>query len=106
MIHAGIGNTHVNAFLTALGIPEIHHKTLKKMERLVGPIIESAAKDSCNRASLLEKSISLEKCDVKTEIAPEVSDEQITFEEAMQILEDDGGNLNSTLKCLRFTKLI
>ena len=33
MLDAGIGETHVNSFLTALDIPPIPHKTLKKSLR-------------------------------------------------------------------------
>ena len=47
MLHAGVGETHINNFLTSLDIPPICHKTVKKCEREVGVVVESEAKDSC-----------------------------------------------------------
>ena len=49
MLHAGIGETHLNNFLTALDVPPICHKTLKKMERRFGVALETTAKRSCLR---------------------------------------------------------
>lgn len=55
MIDAGMGATHVNAFLTAVNIPPIPPKTLKSHERYVGKKIEAAAQQSCQDAIMLEK---------------------------------------------------
>ena len=49
-IHAGIGATKVNAFLTTMNLPPIHHKTLKRREREVGVAAETLAKRSCSEA--------------------------------------------------------
>ena len=40
MLDAGVGETHVNNILTALDIPPVSHKTLKKSERSVGAALE------------------------------------------------------------------
>ncbi|XP_053383810.1 uncharacterized protein LOC123536329 [Mercenaria mercenaria] len=58
MIHAGIGETHMNGFLVTLGIPPIHHKTLKKHEQKVGKVMVENARDSCARACEEEKAAS------------------------------------------------
>ena len=50
MVHSGLGETHVNNFLTSMNLPPISHKTLKKREREVGPIIEKVAEESCEKA--------------------------------------------------------
>ena len=43
MLHAGIGETHVNNLLTSMNVPPIHHKTLKRREREAGKGIETVA---------------------------------------------------------------
>jgi len=58
MIHAGIGVTHVNAFLTSVNIPPIDAKNMKRKEREIGPAIESLAKKSCTDALWEEREIS------------------------------------------------
>ena len=58
MLHAGLGSTHVNRFLSTINIPAPCHKTSKKREREVGPLIESAAKRSCGRTRLEEHAVS------------------------------------------------
>ena len=59
MIHAGIGETHINAFLTTMAIPPISFNTLKKRERDIGPSIELTAKQSCRMASIEELNMTL-----------------------------------------------
>ena len=54
MIHAGLGETHVNNFLTELNIPKSPHKTLKRREREVGSIIDAVGEASCRRSLLKE----------------------------------------------------
>ncbi len=44
-----IGKTHLQNVLTALDIPPVHHKTVKKAERRIGIVLESRAKDSCRK---------------------------------------------------------
>ena len=49
MLHAGIGETHVNGLLSSLDSPLACHKTLKKSEREIGHVREVEAKSSCRR---------------------------------------------------------
>ena len=46
MLDAGIGEAPVNSLLTALGIPPVFQKTLRKSERFVGRALEKKAKES------------------------------------------------------------
>ena len=55
MIHAGLGATHVNNFLTSMNIPPVQPKLLKRREREVGPQIESTAKRACREAVTEER---------------------------------------------------
>ncbi|MEW8544186.1 MAG: hypothetical protein AB2693_11690 [Candidatus Thiodiazotropha sp.] len=100
MIHAGIGEKHLNAFLTTLAIPSISPKTLKRRERDIGPFIEKTAKESCERASYEEKLMTINESasySGETPIPDCRSDhqqdqdgsDQISFEEAMAILESE-----------------
>ena len=50
MLHAGIGETHVNNLLTAINVPEIHHKTLKRREREAGKGLEALAERTIQEA--------------------------------------------------------
>ena len=83
MIHAGIGHSHVSGFLSSLGIPSMHHKSMKRMERNIGTVIEQTARDSCAQASELER----KQAEDRT-----TSQEMLSFEEAMDFLEktEDG----------------
>ena len=46
-LHIGIGETHVNNFLTTINIPPLNNVTLKKREREVGNAVERIASTSC-----------------------------------------------------------
>ena len=50
MLHAGIGETHINNLLAAINVPVIHHKTLKRREREAGQGIEKLSKRSFSEA--------------------------------------------------------
>ena len=93
MIQAGIGETHVNAFLTTLGIPPISFNTIKFHERRVGKHIEYAARQSCSNASQTEYQLALQKANT------------INFEEALELLEMASGKkqtqLSLTVLCAR-----
>lgn len=54
MLHAGIGETHINNFLTSMNVPPIHHKTLKRREREAGKGIETVANRLMAKALLEE----------------------------------------------------
>ena len=47
MLDAGMGATHINKFLTGLGVPPLSPCTIKKREREIGPMVEALAKESC-----------------------------------------------------------
>ena len=49
MLDAGIGEAHVNKFLTALGINSVSNGMLKRREREVGSCVEELAKELCAR---------------------------------------------------------
>jgi hypothetical protein len=57
MIDAGIGHTHVAALFSTMGMPSLTFSTMKRHERVVGPIIERVAYRSCVEAAKLEKSL-------------------------------------------------
>ena len=54
MEHAGIGPTHVNNFITALNIPALDPKLLRRNEKAIGPFVEAKAKASCQAAAMEE----------------------------------------------------
>ena len=50
MLHAGVGETHVNNLLAAINVPFVHHKTLKRREREAGKGLESLARKTMEDA--------------------------------------------------------
>ena len=54
MLHAGIGEPHVNNLLTSMNIPPIHHKTLKRRERKAGKGLETVVNRVMAKALLEE----------------------------------------------------
>ena len=60
MIDAGIGESHVNTFLSAMDVPSYSPQLMKKHERIVGPVIEEVAEESCIQSIRLEKEKTLE----------------------------------------------
>ena len=54
-----MGATHINKFLTSLGVPPLSPCTIKKQEREIGPMVEALAKESCKATK--EKEIALSK---------------------------------------------
>ncbi|XP_071652436.1 uncharacterized protein [Temnothorax longispinosus] len=59
MIDGGIGESQLNIILSALDIPSFSTATLKRNERIVGPAIESVARNSCREAIKVEKSLTV-----------------------------------------------
>ena len=49
VVDSGIGEIHINSVLSAINIPPVCHKTLKKCERVVGQALEKGAKESCEK---------------------------------------------------------
>ncbi|VDI21511.1 Hypothetical predicted protein [Mytilus galloprovincialis] len=64
MIHAGIGSTHVNNFLSDLNVPLVNPSTIKKKENEVGKKIHEAAIESCKTVQQQEKNLSNGKIEV------------------------------------------
>lgn len=52
---SGVAHEQLNTFLSAINLPIIHHKTIKRAEAVIGPAFEAAAKASCERAVQEEK---------------------------------------------------
>ena len=59
-LHAGCGATKVNKLLKTMDIPGMSPNTFKIHERVVGPVIEHVAKETCAEAVLLEKIATIE----------------------------------------------
>lgn len=53
MLHAGVGETHINNILAAINVPVIHHKTLKRRERGLESVtkrtVEEALREEVNK---------------------------------------------------------
>ena len=60
MFHAGIGATHLNAFLTAVNIPPYSTSALSKRQQEVGHALENVARTSCAESASLERSLEAE----------------------------------------------
>lgn len=58
-----MGNTHLNKILSALNIPEFNWKTFKTHEKEVGKAAEEMARESCKRATLEERQMTIENVD-------------------------------------------
>ncbi|XP_043284646.1 uncharacterized protein [Venturia canescens] len=59
-LHAGIGCDTLNKVLACLNIPVISKDLFKRYEQEVGPAIERAAKESCERVAEEERQLVLE----------------------------------------------
>ena len=57
MLHAGIGETHINNMLTTMNLPRIGHKSLKKRENEIGAVLEIFAKGLADSALETEKEL-------------------------------------------------
>ena len=62
-IHAGIGCTQLNKFLSTIGAPTMDFNLFKRQERIIGPIIELVAKESCIEATMQERQATIESLD-------------------------------------------
>lgn len=60
-MNSGFGPTKTNKFLKTIGLPGVNEKTFKVHERLVGPVIEEVARDSCIEAVAIEKELTVQK---------------------------------------------
>ena len=50
MYKAGMGPANLRAFLAEVNLPPIDQKTIRKIEKKLGPVIIAKAKASCDRA--------------------------------------------------------
>ncbi|XP_039302328.1 uncharacterized protein LOC120357045 [Solenopsis invicta] len=62
-LNAGIGNTHLNKLLASLNIPLYHPNTYKTHEKEVGCVVEKMAQDSCIRATVMERELTIKNID-------------------------------------------
>ena len=61
MIHAGMGPSQVNTFLTECNLPPISEFTLKKLENKLTSTITEKAQQSCKEAQDKEKEMTTDK---------------------------------------------
>lgn len=47
LFDAGIGEAQMNIILSAINVPTLKAAMLKRYERVVGPVIEAVARESC-----------------------------------------------------------
>lgn len=60
MLDAGIGPTCINKLFGVMDIPVINEQLLKHHERLIGPVVEIVAKESCCEATAMERALTIE----------------------------------------------
>lgn len=63
VLNAGVGNTHINKILASLNIPPLHVNSYKTHETEVGIAAEEMARESCIRATLMERKLSIQNVD-------------------------------------------
>ena len=56
MLHVGMGETHLNEWLSVMNVPPLARLTVKMREQEVGPSIEAVAEETCQRAMQAEMS--------------------------------------------------
>ncbi|KAJ8666657.1 hypothetical protein QAD02_008319 [Eretmocerus hayati] len=59
VLDAGLGGTKMNTVFSSVNAPTIHHTTLKRLERVVGPAVEEVAQESCAKAIEKEKALTI-----------------------------------------------
>lgn len=60
-IHSGTGLDKVNKLISTLDIPTVNSQLYKRHERLIGPIVEHVAKESCLEAAYEEREATISK---------------------------------------------
>ena len=63
MLHAGIGEMHLNNLFATMNLPQISHTSLKKREDEIGSVLETFAKHSAESSLINEKELSEQKPD-------------------------------------------
>ena len=54
-----MGHTHLNKLLAGYNMPEFNWQIYKRHEEEVGPVVEEMARQSCKKAALEEKQLTL-----------------------------------------------
>ncbi|KAJ8684693.1 hypothetical protein QAD02_020486 [Eretmocerus hayati] len=54
-IHTGIGHSHLEKLFSIMDLPVLSQSVYKQHERMVGPILELVAKESCSEATAMER---------------------------------------------------
>ncbi|KAK0070859.1 hypothetical protein PV326_001997 [Microctonus aethiopoides] len=62
-IHSGLGQTKIDQLFTVMGLPKFNVHIFKDHERIIAPVIELVAKESCEEATALERTITEENVD-------------------------------------------
>ncbi|XP_066583924.1 uncharacterized protein [Prorops nasuta] len=62
-LHAGLGHTQVEKLFSVCNLPVPTSKTFKRREREVGIAVEKIAKDSCRKATKLERDLTVKNLD-------------------------------------------
>ncbi|XP_034944360.1 uncharacterized protein [Chelonus insularis] len=70
VLNGGMGYTHLNKFLSALNIPEMHWNTFKTYEKEVGKAIEELGRDSCKRAVQEERELTIKNHEKLRKLLP------------------------------------
>ena len=68
MIHAGIGQSHLNNLLSTLNIPQISHTSLKDREEEIGAVIETFANNSVDAALMQEKELAAKEMHIEDSV--------------------------------------
>ena len=68
MIHAGIGQSHLNNLLSTLNIPQISHTSLKDREEEIGAVIETFANNSVDAALMQEQELAAKEMHIEDRV--------------------------------------
>ncbi|KAL7297777.1 hypothetical protein TKK_0008811 [Trichogramma kaykai] len=63
ILNTGMGNSHFNKILASLDVPQLHWSSFKRHEEEVGPVIEKLVKESCEKAAVLERELTIQTID-------------------------------------------
>jgi len=63
VLNSGCGNSHLNTILAAMNIPPMYNNSYKVHEREVGDAMEKLAFDSCEKATILERELSIQNAE-------------------------------------------
>lgn len=58
-----MGQTQLDKLFTTMGLPSFNPTLFKDHERIIGPVIELIAKETCSEATALERTLTEESID-------------------------------------------